>query len=78
MQYLQNYKYQDVKQGHFKKPLQAPTNAMKNDMKNDYPKTAHTFCNGSSIFTYFLRLNWYNFSTALTKSIKLYFLEIAF
>ena len=31
-----------------------------------------------SIFSYFLHLNCYNFLTALTKSIKLHFLEIAF
>ena len=30
VQYLQNYKYQYVNQGHFKKPLQCSTNAMKN------------------------------------------------
>ena len=26
VQYLQNYKYQDYNQGHFRKPLQASTN----------------------------------------------------
>ena len=74
MQYLQNYKYQDVNPGHFRNHLQASTNPM----KNDYPKTAHTFFTGRSIFSYFLRLNCYNFLTALTKSIELHFLEIAF
>ena len=39
VQYLQNCKCKDVDQGHFRKPLQASTNVM----KNDYPKTAHTF-----------------------------------
>ena len=37
--YLQNCKYQDVNQDHFKKPLQASTNAT----KNDCPTLAHTF-----------------------------------
>ena len=72
VQYLQNYTYQDVNQDHFRKPLQASTNAM----KNNYPKIVHTFFTGSSIFSYFLCLNCYNFRTALTKSIKLHFLEI--
>ena len=67
VQYLQNYKYQDINQGYFRKPLEAFTNAI----KNSYPKTAHTFFTGRSIFIYFLRLNCYNFLTALTRSIKL-------
>ena len=73
-QYLQNYKYQDVNQDYFRKPLQGS----KNVMKTNYPKTAHIFFTGRSIFSYFLRLNCYNFCTALTKSVKLHFLEIAF
>ena len=31
MQYLQNYKFEDVNQGHFRKPLHASKNAMKNN-----------------------------------------------
>ena len=53
VQYLKNYKYQDVNQSHFRKPLQALTNAM----KNNYPETAHTFFLGCSILSYFLCLN---------------------
>ena len=45
MKYLQNYKYHDVNQSHFRKPLQAFTNST----KNNYPKTAHTFFTGSSV-----------------------------
>ena len=71
VQYLQNHKYQDVNQEHFRKLLQTSTN----DMKNDYPKTAHTLFTGRSIFSYFLRLNCYNFLTA--KLIILHFLEIS-
>ena len=75
MQYLENYKYKDVNQDHFKKPLQATTNAM----KNSHSKAAvHTFFTGRSIFSCFLRSNGYNFRTTLTKYIKLHFLEIAF
>ena len=44
-------------------------------MKNDYLKTAHTFFTGRLSFSYFLRLSCYNFQTALTRSIKLYFLN---
>ena len=50
VQYLQNYKYQDVNQGHVRKPLQTSTNSM----QNDFPKTAHTFFTGRSILSYFL------------------------
>ena len=46
-------------------------------MKNNYPKAAHTFLTDRSILAYLLRLNCHNFRTALTKSIKLNFLEIA-
>ena len=46
-------------------------------MKNNYPKTAYTFFSGRSIFRYFLRLNWCNFCTVFTKSIKVNVLEIA-
>ena len=56
----------DVNQSHFKKILQASTNAM----KNDYPKTANIFLKGCSKAV--------NFGCALTKSIKLHFLKIAF
>ena len=66
----QNYKDQGINQGHFRKPLRASTKAM----KNNYPKTAHTFFTGRSIFSNILRVNCYNFRIALTKSIKLYFL----
>ena len=52
VQYLLNYKYQDVKQSHFGKPLQASTKVL----KNNYPKIAHIFLMGRSIFSYFLRL----------------------
>ena len=31
VQYLQNYKYQEVDQDHFRKPKQYSTNSMKND-----------------------------------------------
>ena len=74
VQYLQNYKHQDVNQDDFRKPFQASINAM----QNDYRKTAHTFFVGRSILTTFLRLNCYNFRNALTKLIKVHFLEIAF
>ena len=57
VQYLQSYKYQDIKQDHFRKPLQASTNTM----KNGCPTTSHTFFAGCSILSYFLRLNCYNF-----------------
>ena len=50
----------DVNQGHFRKSLQASTNAM----KNNYPKTAHTFFTSCLIFTY-LYANCCNFRTAL-------------
>ena len=70
VQYFQNYKYQDVNQGQFRKPSRASTKAV----KNNYPKTAHTFFTGRSIFSYFLSLNSYNFQDALTKSVKLHFL----
>ena len=56
----------DVNQSHFKKTLQASTNAM----KNDYPKTANIFLKGCSKAV--------NFRCALTKSIKLYFLKFHF
>ena len=46
-------------------------------LKNNYPKTAYTFLKDRSIFSYFLRLNCYNFRTALTKSNKPHFLKIA-
>ena len=51
VQYLENFKYQDVNQGHFRKPLQAFINTM----RNNYPKKAHTFFTGRSFFSYFLR-----------------------
>ena len=73
VQYLENYKYQGLNQGHFRKPLEASTNGL----KNNCPTTAHTFFMTRSILSYFLRLNCYNFRTALTKSIKLHFLKIA-
>ena len=47
-------------------------------MKNVYPKTAHTFSSGRLLFSYFLCLNYYKFSTALENLNKLYILEIAF
>ena len=72
MQYPQNYKYQDVNQSHFRKPLQAFTKAV----KNYHPEAAHTFLKGCTIFSYFLPLNCYNFGPALTKSIKINFLDI--
>ena len=31
VQYFQNYKYQEVNQGHFRRPIQDSTNSMKND-----------------------------------------------
>ena len=40
-------------QDYFRNPLKASINAM----KNNYPKTAHTFFTGRSIFSYFLVLN---------------------
>ena len=49
VQYLQNYKYQDINQGHFRKLLQASTNAI----KIDCPTTAHTFFTGCSVLSYF-------------------------
>ena len=73
VQYLHNYKYQDINQGHFRKPLQGSTNGI----KNNCPTTTHTFFTRRSILSYFLRLNCYNFRPALTKSIKLHFLKIA-
>ena len=72
VQYLQNYKYQDINQGHFKKPLQASTNGIKNNCLT----TTHAFFTGRSILSYLLRVNCYNFRTALTKSMKLHFLKI--
>ena len=72
MEFIQSYKYQDIKQGNFRNPLQGSTNII----KNDFPKTAHTFFAFRSILSYFLRLNCYNFRTALTKSIKQQFLKI--
>ena len=74
VQYLQNYKYQDINQGHFRKLLQASTNAI----KIDCPTTAHTFFTGCSVLSYFLRLNCYNFRTTQIKLIKLHFSKIAF
>ena len=68
-QYRQNCKYQDVNQSHFRKPIQASTNFM----KNNYPTPAYTFLMVCSILSYFLRLNCYNFRIALTKSVKLHF-----
>ena len=73
VQYLQNYKYQDINHGHFRKPLQASTNGI----KNNCPTTTHILFTGCSILSYLLRLNCYNFRTALTKSMKLQFLKIA-
>ena len=70
---LQNYKYQG-NHCSFSKPPQASTNSM----KNDYLKIARTFFTGRSIFSYLSRSTCYNFCTALTKSFKLHFLEIAF
>ena len=72
-QFLQNNKYQDINQNNFRKLLQASTNAI----KNDCPTTSHTFFTGRLILSYFLRLNCYNFQTALKKSIKLHFFKIA-
>ena len=76
VQYLQNYKYKEVNHGRFRKTKQASTNVI----KNNYHKTAHTFFTGCSIFSYFFTFNLtcYNFRTALTKSVKLHCLEIAF
>ena len=73
VKYLHNCKYQDVNQGHLKKPLQASTNYK----KNDYPATTHTFFTIRSILSYFLRLNFYNFRIALAKATKLNFLKMA-
>ena len=42
VQYFQNYKYEDVNQGHFRKPPQDSTSVV----KSDCPATAHTFFNG--------------------------------
>ena len=72
VQYIQSYKYQDIKQGNFRNSLQGSTDII----KNDFPKTAHTFFAFRSILSYFLGLNCYNFGTALTKSIKLQFLKV--
>ena len=44
-------------------------------MKNNYSKTAHTFSRAVQCLATFLPLNCYNFRIALTKSIKLRFLE---
>ena len=49
VQYLQNYKYQDVNRGYFRKPVQAATNLM----KNDYPKPAYTFLRAIQYLTTF-------------------------
>ena len=73
VQYLQNYKYKNVNQSHFRKPLQVSTNGI----KNNFPTTTHTFFTSRSILSYFLRLNCFNFRAAMTKSIKLHFLKIA-
>ena len=73
VQDLQNYKYENVNQSHFRKPLQVSTNGI----KNNFPTTTHTFFTSRSILSYFLRLNCYNFHAAMTKSIKLHFLKIA-
>ena len=72
MQYFQKYKYQDMNQDHFRKRLQASTNGI----KNNCPTTIHTFLTGRSSWSYFLRLNFYNFWIALTGSFKLRFLKI--
>ena len=72
VQYLQSYKHQNIRQSHFRKPLQASTNTIKNSCLT----TAHTFFMGRSVLSYFSRLNCYHFRTALTKSIKLHFLKI--
>ena len=72
VQYLQNYKYQDVNQGHFRKPMQGSTNVK----KNDYSKTAHTFFMDHSIL-FLISFNCYNFHTASTKSVQLDFLDKA-
>ena len=48
VQYLQNYKYQDVNGDNFKKQLQTSKKAK----KNNYPETAHKFLMCCSIFTY--------------------------
>ena len=50
VQYLQNWKCQDVNQDHFRKPLQAS----KNVVKNNYPKAAYTLLMGHSIRSHFL------------------------
>ena len=66
---FQNYKYKDVNNGNFKKPLHASANSM----KNDYLKIAHKLFSGRSIFSYLLRLTCHIFRTALTKSITINF-----
>ena len=66
---FQNYKYKDVNNGNFKKPLHASANSM----KNDYLKIAHKLFTGRSIFSYLLRLTCHIFRTALTKSITINF-----
>ena len=52
VQYLQNSKYEGVNQGHFRKPLQASTSAMKNAMKNDSPYIFHGPFNFKLLFTF--------------------------
>ena len=42
VQYRQSYKYEKVNQGHFRKPSQDSTSAV----KSDCPATAHTFFDG--------------------------------
>ena len=64
VQYLQNYKCQDVTQDPFKEPLQASTNPM----KNNCPAIAHTFFTGCSILGYFLSLSCYNFRTVFNQT----------
>ena len=69
---FQNYKYKDVNNGNFKKPLHASANSM----KNDYLKIAHKLFTGRSIFSYLLRLTCHIFRTALTKSITINFQKL--
>ena len=56
--------------------LKKPRQASAKTITNNYLKTAHTFFKGYSICRYFLNLDCYNFGPALTKSVKLRFLEI--
>ena len=64
--------YHQLLYHHFRKLLQGSASTI----KYDYTKKAHAFITGRSVFSYFLRLNCFDFGIALTKSIKLHFLEI--